>query len=113
MPPTALLLSGERITDAGQIIVCGARCPAGTGRELSPAFDWVQASDPNLAHCDVCFDQFADGEILSMLWTFRVDDEETIEVFPSRSHDDGCDSPDWTPPRITPSLIFTSPVFRN
>ena len=94
--PTALLLSGERITDAGQIIVCGARCPAGTGRELSPAFDWVQASDPNLAHCDVCFDQFADGEILSMLWTFRVDDEETIEVFTSRSHDDGCDSPDWT-----------------
>ena len=97
MPPTALLLSGERITDAGQIIVCGARCPAGTGRELAPAFDWVQASDPNLAHCDVCFDQFADGEILSMLWTFRVDDEETIEVFTSRSHDDGCDSPDWTP----------------
>ena len=47
------------------------------------------AEDENLAHCDVHFDQFDDGEIIAVLWMFRVDDDETIEVYSSRSFDDG------------------------
>jgi hypothetical protein len=62
------------------------------------------AADENLAHCDVHFDQFDDGEILAMLWTFRVDDEETIEVFTSRSFDDGLS---WSTPE---QLAFTGQI---
>ena len=33
---------------------------------FEPATDWMVASDHNLAHCDVHYDQFEDGEILAM-----------------------------------------------
>lgn len=67
-----------------------------------------------LNHCDVRFAIFPSGEIMAALWTFRRDNEETVEVYKSVSTDNGCTWSDLQPigylGQITALLVLDFPI---
>ncbi len=51
----------------------------------------IVADDPTgrLSLCDARFEVLADGSIIALLWTFLNENEETVEVHRTLSHDNG------------------------
>ena len=52
--------------------------------EFKPCF---QGTERGLSHCDVRFSVLPSGGIVALLWTYRYDDEKTVEVHRSFSSD--------------------------
>jgi len=64
------------------------------GRTFGPLITCANDISGRLSLCDARFTQLPDGRLLMLLWTFRREDEETIEVHRSYSSDGG---QTWTP----------------
>jgi hypothetical protein len=64
------------------------------GRTFGPLITCADDKSARLSLCDARYTVLADGRLLMLLWTFRREDEETIEVHQSYSADGG---QTWTP----------------
>jgi len=89
-----LFVPGERYHQQGQLGIC-ASFSQDHGRTLEPVRDLIVDRSAAVSYCDPRFTRFADGQILAMLWTFRQDDEETVEIHRSHSDDGGVE---WSAP---------------
>jgi hypothetical protein len=90
-----VFVPGERHHHQGQLGIC-ASFSRDHGRTLEPVRDLIVDQSAAVSYCDPRFTRFADGQILAMLWTFRQDDEETIEIHRSISDDGGVG---WSAPQ--------------
>ena len=64
------------------------------GRSFGPLMTCADDTSGRLSLCDARYTVLPDGRLLMLLWTFRREDEETIEVHQSYSADAG---KTWTP----------------
>ena len=83
-----LFLPGERDLEGGRLGIC-ASFSDDWGSTLEPVQDLIADPAGSLSLCDARFAVFADGQVLAMLWAFRAEDEETVEVHRSVSDDHG------------------------
>jgi hypothetical protein len=83
-----LFIPGERHHASGQLGIC-ASCSRDHGQTLEPVQDLIVDPSGELNFGDARFTMFDNGELLTMLWTFRQADEETVAVHRSVSSDDG------------------------
>jgi len=75
-----------------------ATISADDGRSFGPLITCADDKAGRLSLCDARFTILPDGRLLMLLWTFRKEDEETIEVRRSFSADAG---QTWTRPEST------------
>lgn len=90
-----VFIPGERHHGAGQLGIC-ASFSHDHGRTLEPVQDLILDAAGTVSYCDARFTMFDDGQILGLLWTFRQQDEETLEIHRSVSDDQGRS---WTMPQ--------------
>ena len=102
--PLEARLAGKVTTTLGQFV--------STVEEIDGNFRDLGLSDPAnlLEHCDVRF-AIMDDQVLALLWTFRKDNERTIELHRSVSDDEG---QTWSPPSPLPFIgQITAPLALN
>jgi len=87
--PTGDIMIPLEAQPEGGVTTTIAAFSSDNGRTIGPFTD-LQLSDPKneLHFCDARFERVND-QVLTLLWTFREDSEETIEVHRSVSHDNG------------------------
>jgi len=111
LPGGELFIPGEHKLSNGVIATC-ASYSTDHGRTFDPFKDIITDVNAELNYCDARFAVLPGGEIMAMLWTFRQDNEETVEVHRSISGDNGRT---WSAPeavgylgQITTPLVLDS-----
>ena len=107
LPDGEICLPIEYRTSGGVIATAMAFSADSGHRFASPV---TVAADPaaRLNLCDARFDRLPDGRLISLLWTFLEDNEETIAVHQSFSSDRGRS---WTQPESTGTVgQITAPL---
>ena len=66
------------------------------GRSFGPLTDVIGAGENRLSYDDPYYAAFPDGSVLGLFWTYRLDNEATVDVHRCVSTDAGRT---WTPPR--------------
>lgn len=84
----AILLIGERVLDNGAIAVIRS-FSEDKGFTCEPFEEIITDARVKLSWCDARQTLMPDGSILMLLWTFRIDDEKTLNVHKSISCDMG------------------------
>ena len=113
LPNGELLVPAERTLSNGVSAVC-VSYSTDNGKRLGPFNDCITDPSAKLNYSDPRFTLLPNGKIMAMLWTFRQDNEETIEVHQSTSEDNGRT---WSKPQpvgylgqITVPLILNFPI---
>jgi len=88
LPNGELFIPGEHSLSNGVIAIC-ASYSTDHGRTLSCFNDIITDVNAELNYCDARFAVLADDKIIAILWTFRQDNEETVEAHRATSSDNG------------------------